>query len=452
MAYPTVNRLRLLALSRFAIVFLSFLCGAEISSAHTHQSQEASAEQLLQEGLQAYQGHDLTQAVARLKQAYQLAPENPELPLILGLMLYEQEPASPEAQRLMELAVPRFPANLELRLKLLDSYLQTRNESKLPSLLSGLEGLMADNTRFAFDVVYALVRYAHLKTATMLLDGISTRLQPRLRGRTDQDLRLPSNQSLMHDAGEVQFIEAIIAASRDNKNEALRLFQAADRYDFPARDSLQMRMLAEALFRLQEYQLSIQAYGVYLGHFPLDAAARMHLALGYFSCGLMAKAGQNFKTVSEQAPRTPDVHLYLGMALLEQKSNVEARREFQQELIVDQQSYQAMAELAYLDYLDGDNEHCHAWLEKARPLNTDWTETNMVSGLLANRLGQFDRAIQFLKHVIEQRPNDYKAHFQLSLAYRRMGNAAKAEEHADIYDRLMTEEKARQLGDKAPKH
>ena len=66
-----------------------------------------------------------------------------------------------------------------------------------------------------------------------------------------------------------------------------------------------------------------------------------------------------------------------------------------------------MAELAYLAYLDGDNEGCREWLDEARSLNPAWVETNKVCGLLHNRLGQFDRAIPCFEQVVRERPGDY---------------------------------------------
>lgn len=443
-------------LCRLAIIFLGFfLGGEEFKAASPTQPQAArstSAERLLQEGLQAYRAHQLAPAVAKLKQAYQLAPGNPKIRLTLGLMLYEKDPESLEAQRLMESVTPQFPDNEELQVKLLDSYLRLKNEPKWSSFLERLQPTITNTPRLAFNVTYTLVRYGQVEPAKIQLEKISTRLQPKLQGLTEPDLKAPAHQALMHEVGEVHFIRGMIAASQNDKSEAMRLFQAADRYDFPPHDSLQMQMLAEALFRMEEYQLSIQAYEAYLKHFPGDAAARMHLARSYYSSASFARAKENFQRVLEEAPRTSNVHLYLGLTLLEEKNNEEARKQFKEELSVDTQSYQAMAELAYLAYLDGDNEHCREWLEKARPLNPEWVETNVVFGLLYNRLGQFDRAIQSLEQAVKEQPNYYKAHYQLSLAYLRIGNETKAREHADIYERLIAEEKSRQLGDRAPKN
>ena len=110
-----------------------------------------------------------------------------------------------------------------------------------------------------------------------------------------------------------------------------------------------------------------------------------------------------------------------------------------------------MAELGYLDYLGGDNESCRQWLEKAQALNPEWVEPNLVHGLLYNRLGQFDRAVAHLERAVKK-SRTIQAHYQLSLAYRRLGNEHKAKEHSAIYDRLLADEKSRQLGGRPDKN
>lgn len=446
---------RLFLLSHLAIILAGAFTQAAAGRLFFSQSQDgtaASVERLVQEGVQAYRARQLSQAVAKLREAHQLAPDNSQVHLLLGLMLYEENPANPQAQHLMERAAAKYLHNLELQLKLLDSYLQLKNEAKWLALLDRLKGPLQSTPSFAFEVVYTMIRYGQFTHAESLLTQIAANLEPAWNRLSKQESKSPEQQEIMRHAGEVHFIRGLMAASRDNKAEAMRLFQAADRHDFPARDSLQMQMLAEAFFRLGEYPLSIQAYEAYSKSLPLDAEARLHLAIGYYTTASFAKAREHLQKVFEQAPQTANIHLYLGLVLLEEKNNEAARRHFEEELKSDPQSYQAMAELAYLDYLSGDNERCRAWLDKARPLNPAWVETNMVAGLLYNRLAQFDRAIEYLGKVIRAKPDHYKAHYQLSLAYQRTGNEAKAKEHADIYDRLIAEEKKRQLGDQAPKH
>ena len=272
---------------------------------------------MLQEGLRAYRARQLGQAVAKLKQAYQLAPANPKIRLALSLLLYEHDPASVDANHLMESVAAQFPDNLELQLKFLDSSLRVKNDAKLPSMLDRLHHAMGGNTRFAFNVVYTLVRYGRLEAAQKQLAEISARLRPKLQGLTEQDLKSTAHRATQQDAGEVHFIEGLIAASRNDKGEAMRLFQAADRYDFPARDSMQMQMLAEALFRMGEHRLSSQAYEVYLKHFPQDTVRpHRNLALSYYGNGSWNSARDNLRKLLEQAPQTANLHLYLGRTSL----------------------------------------------------------------------------------------------------------------------------------------
>ena len=73
-------------------------------------------------------------------------------------------------------------------------------------------------------------------------------------------------------------------------------------------------------------------------------------------------------------------------------------------------------------------------------------ETNLVSGMLENRTGRYEQAIRHLSRVVEQSPGYTKAQYQLALAFQRSGNAEKAREHLEIYNRLIQEQKAKSIG------
>jgi tetratricopeptide (TPR) repeat protein len=247
--------------------------------------------------------------------------------------------------------------------------------------------------------------------------------------------------------GEVAFIRGLIAATTGQKDEAMQYFRAADKSEFPPKESAQMKMLAEALYRFEEYALAAQAYRVYLSHFPQDADARLQLAVSYFSSTAFDRAQEQLQQVYEKAPDMPQVNYYMGRVFLEKKDHEEARRRFEAELKINPAAYPAMAELAYLDYTQGDNEKCRQWLEKAATLRPDYPEMHFVYGLLFNRLGKYDLAIENLEKVVGSNPKHITAQFQLSLAYRRIGNEAKAKEHTDIYNQLLEEHRAKTLGE-----
>lgn len=408
-----------------------------------------AVETLIQQGVEAYRHKDLSDAIHRLRQAYHLSPNNRDARLLLGLMLYEEKSSSLEAQKLMESVSRFFPSNKDLQVKLLDSYLQTQHLSGIPPLLEGIQPFISKETSYGFQILYTLIKYGQTAPAQKEIDLLA----PPIENRWDQlnagQKEIVENKNLKRGYAELLFIRGLLAATRLEKKSALDNFQAADRLDFPSMNSIQMGMLAESLVRLGENSLAIKAYAAYLKNFPADTKARFNLAQLYYFDALYPQAQDHFQKVLEQAPQTAKAHLYLGTTFLEMKNQEEARRHFEEELKMDSQSYPAMAELAYLDYLIGENDRCRQWLEKAQKVEPDWYETNMVFGLLYNRLGQFDRAIESLEKTIKAMPRYYKAHFQLALAFRRTGNEAKAKEHTQIYERLVAEEKARQLQDMA---
>jgi tetratricopeptide (TPR) repeat protein len=347
-------------------------------------------------------------------------------------MLYEKNPADPEAAKLMESARASFPSNPDLHLRLLDAYFQTRQDDKVPGLIKGCRKIAEADARFAFAVIYTLVRYESLEIAKAELEETS-----RKHGASPEA------------AGEVPFIRGLLAVSAHQKEQALSLFQEADRLKFPAENSLQMRMLAEALARMEEFKLSAQAYQVYLTHFPKDHEARFRLALSYLWAPALERAAEVFEEVLNQVPDLPQAHFYLGLALVELKKHDEAKQHFESELQKRPQSFETMAQLALLAYLQGDDETCMKWLEKASALKPEWVETQYVYGLLYNRQGKYDEAIGALERAVSQAPRNMKVRLQLSTAYLRSGNEAKATEHKKIYEALMESHKLKSLLDEA---
>ena len=145
-------------------------------------------------------------------------------------------------------------------------------------------------------------------------------------------------------------------------------------------------------------------------------------------------------------PDAAEAHSLLGAALLEDKRIDGARAHLERALTADPRCISCLARLAHVAYLAGDDAQCASWLAKATALDPAHAETNLVLGMLENRRGLYDQAIEHLSRVVEQAPGSAKAQYQIALAYRRSGNAAKAREHQEIYDRLIQEQRAKGLG------
>ena len=374
------------------------------------------AETALNEGINAIQAGKLDLAIRRFREACQLAPNNPVARLNLGLALYDKSNDNLEAQRLMESVLDQFPEHPDLQLRLLYSYLVTKNNQKAAALVEKLQQRMEREPRFAFNVVYTMVTLGQLDLAKTELDKTSNRLQ-----------------------GEVVFIYGMIAVQSGQKQEALRLFDMAGSHNFPPPDSTQMANLAESYFGMQEFKKAAIAYEAYLNRFPQAIRYRFRLGLCYYAIGKHGQAREQFEKSLQLKPPPPELNYYLGATLIELKKSEEARPLLEAELKQNPSSFRALTKLAYLDYLKGENEQCRKRLDQSAVLEPNWFETHLVYGMLFSRLGDSEQAIKNLEQAVKEEPNYWKTHYQLALAYQRVGNEEKAKTHMESYQRLFKE-------------
>ncbi len=374
--------------------------------------QQAAAE--LDAGLRLYQAGNLVQSIARVRRAQALAPDDPQIRLYLGLFLYEQNKDSLEAQRYMESVQGQFPAHADLQLRLLDSYLRARDETKSEDLVRRLQARMGSDSRFAFNVIYTLISHGRVLSARREIDRVSNALQ-----------------------GEVLFIGGLIEFGSGERAHALDLFNGAIAHGFPPSESRQVLTLADSLFDLRAWPQAARAYEEFFAHHPdSNAVHRFRLGISYYGYGDFDRALEQIQRVKKEAPATPEIGFYLGSILIELKRPEEARPFLLDELRRDPASFKAMAKIAYLEYLAGQDGLCRQWLEKSLAQNPQWFETQMVYGLLHIRLGEYEKAVRSLEACIREEPEYPRAYFQLSNAWRRLGDEEKAKQYLDKFSQL----------------
>jgi tetratricopeptide (TPR) repeat protein len=385
-------------------------------------------------------------ALARLRAAHRARPEDPQAAMALGLLLYQRDNASSEAQRLLASAAPRFPERRDVQLALLDSYLAAGDSAAASALLDRLEPELDGDERFALDTTYCLLGRRRFPEARTQWSRVAARVQESMNAASGRPLSPEADRELKRRVGEVLFVQGLLTARLGEKDDALELLGQADGLGFPPLDSPLMMVAADCLYELDEPALATQAYREVVKHAPKNAEARLRLGVSLYSSGKLGDARRELEQVLRQDPDHRRANYHLGAVLFEQKQTGEAKRRLERELARDPRCVPCLAKLAHLAYLEGDARGCRSWLEKATALEPDDLETNLVSGMLEIRVGQYDRAIRHLTRVVERRPDSIRGQYQLAVAYQRSGNADKARAHREIYDRLIQEEKARTIG------
>jgi tetratricopeptide (TPR) repeat protein len=328
-------------------------------------------------------------------------------------------------------------------LKRLDDLL-AKGDAAAATFLGRLQPQIDADERFAYDAIYVLVGRRRFAEAKEQWNRLAPRLQQALRGPAEPSSGAQETQRRRR-AAEALFVQGLLTARSGAKAQALRDLQQADGYGFPPLDSPLMLLAADCLAELSEHRLAAQAYREFVMRAPTDTAARLRLGASLLLSGQVREAEKELARVLAEAPEAPQGHYWMGALRFEQKRYPDAKARLQRALALDPRCVDCMAHLAHAAYLDNDLALCESFLTRAEALDPAHVQTHLVAGMLANRRGHYDAAIRHLTRVVESTPGSARAQYQLALAYRRSGNAAKAREHQAVYDRLLEEQRASSL-------
>jgi tetratricopeptide (TPR) repeat protein len=325
----------------------------------------------------------------------------------------------------------------------LDTLLAAGDAAQADALLVSLAPELAKDDRLAYDTIYVLVRRGRIAEARAQWNRLATRLQETLRAQPGEGEAGADGRRRL---GEALFTQALLVAQDGGKDEALKLLGQADGYGFPPLDSPLMLLAADCLRGLNEYGLAASAYREFLARSPSSVPAHMGLATTLYAARKFDAARLELEELLRRAPSTAGAEYLLGAVLVELNRYEEARAHLERELGLDPRCLGCLSRLAHVEYLEGRDPECERLLARAAALDPNDVETRMVSGLLAFRAGRYDAAVGHLSFVVERSPAYMAARYQLAVAYRRVGNAEKAREHLQAYQRLLDEQKAREIG------
>lgn len=171
---------------------------------------------------------------------------------------------------------------------------------------------------------------------------------------------------------------------------------------------------------------------------PKHFDANFSLGRAYFGNGEISRAIRSFEQAVAVQPSNPQARFFLATAL-ERDGNVAlALAEYRKVLQISPTNADGNLGLGVLLIkTEGDQsvEGLNA-LQKAVSLNGNLYEAQIVLGKTLIRLNRAGEAIVHLQKAAGLAPNNPEPHFQLALAFRKLGRKTEAETESDIVKKI----------------
>ena len=154
-----------------------------------------------------------------------------------------------------------------------------------------------------------------------------------------------------------------------------------------------------------------------------------------------------YRKVLSMDPGRPGIHFRLGRVLLARaqgaRSQDEALKEFEQELQLDSTSATAAYEAGEIHRKIGQLDKAQNYFRIALEHDPDFEEARIGLGRLLTALKKPEQALPHLEKALSLNPENEVSHYQLSLVYKALGNAAGQEKELSEFQRLRTKKSLR---------
>jgi len=141
------------------------------------------------------------------------------------------------------------------------------------------------------------------------------------------------------------------------------------------------------------------------------------------------EAAAEYRKILEENPKLPDIHYRLGRILLSKQPPAveEAKKEFDAELAIDPVNAAAEFMLGDIARQAQQWDEAIAHFSQALKMDSGFEEAYLGLGMALNAAGKNSDAVGPLESYVKMEPADPAGHYQLSIAYARVGRKADAE-------------------------
>jgi tetratricopeptide (TPR) repeat protein len=255
------------------------------------------------------------------------------------------------------------------------------------------------------------------------------------QGQNERAVQLLGRATKINDRSADAFYHLALVLGQLGRDEAATeaLVQAGQLA--PERAELNLLLAREC--QKQEFWLDAsEAYSTYLRQKPEDWAARRQLALVYGRLREFDKALLQMNRYVEVRPKDADGHYLRGLILWHLKQSDAAKQDFQRALSLNPNNAEAWARLGEVSREENDLSKAEDCFRRA--LRLDPRETNALYGLgeILNEQNRYRDAVPVLERAVATRPEEAAPHYQLAIAYRRLGRHDVAESELGKFQRL----------------
>jgi tetratricopeptide (TPR) repeat protein len=184
----------------------------------------------------------------------------------------------------------------------------------------------------------------------------------------------------------------------------------------------------------------------------LDVLTRMcstvsqyHYLLGValMQAGDMAAAVESLQQADRLEPERPLTLIALGLAHNSRKQYADARRALLHALDLEPEDVDALAALAEAEAGAGELAPAEEHARRALARSDSHPTANLVMGIVLMKRERYAEARDALNKAIAADAGSPAAHYQLSLAYARLGDEANARKQVELYQQKLRETEER---------